>query len=213
MREILGIGMVTIALATLFQKSVLRAVMLRLVLSILAVALYTVYMAPDVGLAEAMIGALLMTYVYMLLIKSPRSIIVGVVPLKILFEKHPWGFDGIEYVLLERFAKSHGYSLEIIEYENESDLLESLKNGEIDAACGPVHTQGIQIIPTKIFVLEDGHEKDFLRMSEEDSKRIVNVKETFYTILMSEHVEEFQDFLENLKRSGEFDEIIYKYAR
>lgn len=211
MREFFEWSMVVFAAAALLQKRPFRAVIMRLALSTFAVALYVVSMAPDVALTEAMIGALLMTYVYILLLRSPKSLKVGFIPTRLLFETHPWGYDGLEHSLLHKFAASHGYSMEILQYNTKEELLEDLEKGIIDVASGPFFEDGIDIVPTKIYTLIDGRKVDVLSMSEENAKMIEAEAMGTYKIVFREHKEEFENFLEEIKESGEFDEILKKY--
>ncbi len=212
MRESLLWGMVFLALLTVNQVKVFHGVLMRLALSISAVGAYFVLMAPDVALTEGMIGALLMTYVYILLVRSPNVIKVGFLEKKILFEKRPVGYDGLQYQLLKNFSHAYGYSMEIIKYNSEEELLEALKNDEIDVACGGIFEGGIPILPTKLFKLKNGEVKDFISMKNEDFENVVETKDAYYTILFKEHGEEFLEFLKDLKDSGEYERIVRKYA-
>jgi len=101
--------------------------------------------------------------------------------------------------------------LEILQYNTKEELLEDLEKGIIDVASGPFFEDGIDIVPTKIYTLIDGRKVDVLSMSEENAKMIEAEAMGTYKIVFREHREEFENFLEEIKESGEFDEILKKY--
>ncbi len=210
MREVLSWSVVVVAVFTVLQKHPLNAVMLRLVLSVLAVGVYTAFMAPDVALAEAMLGSLLTTFVYILMIRSPVRIRVGYVPVRILFEEHHWGLDGMFKEVVEKFARYRGYEVEYVRFENVEEMLASFESGYVDIACGPIVDRGFPILETKVFRLEDGREIDFLSMKEEYTLLAVESRDAFYTIPFS--VEGFEEFMEEMRKSGELRRLVKKYA-
>ncbi len=210
MSEVLPWTMVALAILTVSQKHPLNAVLLRLALSVLAVGAYALYSAPDVALAEAMLGSLLTTFVYILMIRSPVKIRVGYVPVRILFEEHHWGLDGLFKEIVERFARYRGYEIDYVRFEDVEEMLESLESGYVDIACGPVVDRGIPILETKMFELEDGREIDFLSMKEEYSPLVVSSRNSHYTIVSN--VEGFEDFIEEMRKKGEIKGLIRKYA-
>ncbi len=210
MREIFSWTMVILSIFVIIQRNPTRAVLLRLALSVFAVATYLSFMAPDVALAEAMLGSLLTTFVYILMLKSPVSLRVGYVPTKFLIEEHIWGMDGIMKEIVEKFAEKRGYSVEYVKFSSVEDLIRSVESGYIDIGCGPIVKKGIPIIKTKVFLLSNGEKKDFLSMSKEDFKKILKWEEESYNILSNKS--EFDSFLKSLIEEGILDEIVKKYT-
>jgi len=177
------------------------------------VGAYAYHMAPDVALTEAMIGALLTTYVYVLILRGMKVLRVGFVNTRLLFEKRPADYDGIEYVLLKNFCDSYGYKMDIKEFDDKDKLLKALKKEEIDVACGDVIDSGIKILETKIFKFSDGTEKGLLNVSIDEKSNIISEREGFYTIKFINHENEFESYLQEIKENGKYDEVIRKYAR
>ena len=198
--------MVVLALLTVLQKRPVHSVITRMALSIFAILAYYLLMAPDVALAEAMLGGLLTTFIYVSMLRNPVRIRVGYVPVRIIFEEHPWGKDGIAAEIVRKFARSMGYDVEYVRFESVEDLLESLESGYVDVACGPIVDRGFPILKTKIFRDEDGKEVDFLSMRGPGEF----VRDANYTI--PSNLKDFEDFLSDLKERGELDEIVKKYA-
>ena len=210
MRDVIPWTMVVMSLFTVFQSNPTRAVLLRITLSILAIAAYMLYMAPDVALAEAMLGSLLTTFLYILMLRSPVTIRVGYVPSRFLIEEHPWGMDGIFKELIDIFSKKSGYDVEYIRFESVDELVESLKSGYLDVACGPITEKGFPVLKTRIFTLNSGEEKDFLSMKRDDFDRVKNFREDYYRIFTKRRDLNF--FLKELEERGILREIIEKYT-
>ncbi len=213
MREIYLWMLVFTAGIAVVQKRTLHGVILRLLLSTLVVGAYVYYMAPDVALTEAMIGALLTTYVYILILRGVNLLRVGFVNTQLLFEKRPVGYDGIEYVLLKNFCDSYGYKMKIMEFDDKKELFEALKRGEIDVACGDVVDDGIKILETSVFTFKDRTEKGLLNIDMNEKDMIISERKGFYTMKFVNHKEEFEAYIREIKDKGEFDEVIEKYAR
>ncbi len=210
MREIIPWTMVAVSFFVIIQSNPTRAVLLRITLSILAIAAYMLYMAPDVALAEAMLGSLLTTFLYILMLKSPVSIRVGYVPSRFLIEEHPWGMDGIFKELIDLFSKKNGYDVEYIRFKSVDELVEALESGYLDIACGPITGKGFPILETRVFTLDSGEEKDFLSMKREDFHRIKESKEDHYGILSKRR--ELNSFLREAEERGIIREIVKKYT-
>ena len=213
MREFYLWMLVVIAGFAVVQKRSLHGVILRLILSTLVVGAYIYYMAPDVALTEAMVGALLTTYVYILALRGINILRVGFVDTKLLFEKRPVGYDGIEYVLLKNFCDSFGYKMEVKQYKSEEELWKALERGEIDVACGDVVDNGIEILETKVYIFKDGKKRGLLNIGVDERGDVVSERKGFYTMKFINHGSEFEAYLSEMKRKGKFDEVIEKYAR
>ncbi len=177
-------------------------------MSILAVVTYAFFMAPDVALAEAMVGALLMTFVYVLLLRTPGTLRIGYVPTPILFEERPYGYDGLEYEIVKRYASVRGYEVEYIKFEDRKELIEAFEEEYVDIACGPfVGDSGI--LETVVFELDSGRTIDFLSMSDEKAK-ILKRRKAEYVILSRD--EDFRNFIDDFKKSEDFSNLIERFT-
>ncbi|MCD6442852.1 MAG: DUF4040 domain-containing protein [Thermotogae bacterium] len=209
-----------LSITTVMQKNLFHAVLMRMALSAIAVGAYAVYLAPDVAITEAMLGAILTTFVYILILKIPGRIRVGYIPLRFLFEEYPWGFDGIQYEIVRDFARRYGYRLEYEKFDDERDLIEALKSGYIDLACGPILTfeEDLGVLETRIYRIGDRN-VDFLSLQRKISDGILNeedvedFKEGWYTVGFSRSHPEFKEFLKMMRSNGAIDRIKEKYVR
>ena len=211
---------VILAIATIYQRKAVHAVLLRAGVSIMAAGSYLVLLAPDVAIAEAMIGSLLGTFVYILLLKNPGTLVVGYVPVRMLFDNRGYGFEGIQYEIIERFAKEQGFKLRIERFQDMKDLLYALGHEMIDVACGPIVGKGERILKTKLYKFK-GKMYDYLSLQDlfnmrgyslKDAKDIEYITDTQYIIEAAPHIKnEIENFIRNLKHSGEFKSILSKY--
>lgn len=133
-----AIMMVICAVYTVSRKKPLEAVFGRTVLSVVAVFLYTVASGPDVALAEALLGVMLSTFVYVSLFRKLGSIRVGFLPAEHLFEKKVDTYAGLVYEILKTFAKKNGYDLEVISFNDTEELLSSFAEKNLEFVCGPL---------------------------------------------------------------------------
>jgi len=94
-----------------FSRKPFNSFIFRTILSVIVVGLYVSYLSPDVALAEAMLGALLTTFIYLLAFKIHSEIKVGVIILPVLCEKYQEYYKGIVPEILEEFSKRYNYKL------------------------------------------------------------------------------------------------------
>jgi len=125
----LKIGIVVFMLVTAFytvtRKRPLEAIFGRTILGTLAVALYVTYKAPDVALAEGLLGVALSTFVYITAFKSLGRIRIG------CFASQDTVSREIQD-LLEQYARAKGYEVELINYQTIQKAIEALEEGYLD---------------------------------------------------------------------------------
>ncbi|MBZ4662154.1 MAG: hypothetical protein JG779_1308 [Thermotoga sp.] len=197
--------MVSVSLYTIFTPIRLNAVIGRTALSVLAVLLYTLFSSPDVAIAEALLGALLTTLVYLIALKSRDRVKIGFTSVRLLFEKLGEAFMGFEYELLKRFCEKYDYRSEFVEFSSLEDLLEALNDGKVDVACGGVFSEDKKgYLETKIFYLED-EKLDLLRYTErvyrgEQLNHVLHRDGSYHILFADEELKmRFREFLRTEK--------------
>jgi putative multicomponent Na+:H+ antiporter subunit B len=101
-----------LAFVTLREERILAAVIARGILGIAAALLYTLLGAPDVAVTEALMGALLVTLLYVVVFKRSGEFRVGCLELSPLVETLPGRgeeLDGLDVAFLRAFAAWAGY--------------------------------------------------------------------------------------------------------
>ncbi|PLV59846.1 hydrogenase subunit MbhD domain-containing protein [Thermotoga sp. KOL6] len=197
--------MILISLYTVFTPIKLSSVVGRTALSILAVLLYVVLSAPDVAIAEALLGALLTTLVYITALKSRSEVKIGFVPVRLLFEKLGDAFSGFEYELLKSFCEKYDYKMGFVEFSSIEELLDALNEEKIDIGCGGIFREDNKgYLKTKIFYLEDG-KLDLLRYVErkyrgEDLSHIFQKDGSYHILFTDDELKvRFREFLRTEK--------------
>lgn len=205
--------MVLIAGVAIFSRKPFNSFIFRTILSILAVGLYVVYLAPDVALAEAMLGALLTTFIYLLAFKIHSEVKVGILILPIFCEKYQSMYKGIVPEILELFAKQQNYKIKYIELKNMDEMLEYLNESRID--IGICYNGDFEILEVPVYDY-NGDEKNYfevleLMKSENNLSELKKLKHFNLSFCFSDKnsiiYEEFEQFYS--KRT--IDEIINKY--
>jgi len=207
------LSMITISFYTIFTPVRMFSVIGRTAISVLATLLYTVLAAPDVAIAEALLGALLTTLVYLIALKSRDRIKVGFTPVRLLFEKIGEAFTGFEYELVKSFCEKYDYGMEFVEYDSLDDLMKALNDGRIDIGCGGVFREDRKgYLETKIFYLED-EKIDLLRYMDrtyrgEELNHIFQKEGSYHILFADEELKSRfrrflkteKEFVERLKR-------------
>ncbi|WP_026368486.1 hydrogenase subunit MbhD domain-containing protein [Aminiphilus circumscriptus] len=127
------------AFVTLRQERILAAVIARGMLGIAAALLYTLLGAPDVAVTEALMGALLVTLLYVVVFKRSGEFRVGCLELSPLVETLPGRgeeFDGLDVAFLRAFAAWAGYRPRFVRFDSREELLSELREGVVDIAAG-----------------------------------------------------------------------------
>lgn len=228
MKILTAILILILALYTVTRKKPLEAIFGRTILSMVAVLLYVISAAPDVALAEALLGVVLSTFVYITLFRRMGKIRIGVVPVHSLFEKLGNTYRGLEYELVSTYARQNGYEIEITEYADQKELISSFVEGQVDMICGavtrkmcPDHTDCYEILQTKFAILPDRRTVDLLTFKEYILKQ--SIRET---VVFSQEIDEyvisiekktdlslkFKDFYEAAKNSGKLELLRKKYV-
>ncbi len=124
-----------IAVAILTQRNLLNAVIIMGVFSLLSSGIYFLMGAPDVAVAEGAIGVALATFIYVIALsdQGKLKVIAEEVP-RFLFREGNQ-LKGIDYQILEGFAREIGLNLEV-QFAPGEDLVSKLKGGEEDLIAG-----------------------------------------------------------------------------
>ncbi|MDK2885738.1 MAG: putative multicomponent Na+:H+ antiporter subunit [Thermosipho sp. (in: thermotogales)] len=147
----------------IFSKKAFNAFVYRTILSILVVGLYITYFAPDVALAEAMLGALLTTFIYLLAFKIHSEIKIGILILPVLCEKYQEYYKGIIPEILEEFSKKYNYKIKFIELKDFDEIMNYLSDVKID--IGICYNGDFKILEVPVYQYK-GEEKNFFEIQE-----------------------------------------------
>lgn len=222
----LGLTLLILAIAVILQSKPLKAVIISGAFSVSAAIAYFFVGAPDVAMAEASIGAVFTTFIYIVALKHSGKLRIVFVSVPGLIKRDVQGYEGVEYELLKLFAEDRIMNLEIKEIES-FDSLEQLE--DFDILCGgitektiPRRLRGLKVISyldTNIFGTKRGRKLDLVRiknmiMNGEISLEDIyeNAKEpTKYVFLIPKESEDIgealSDFLQNLDGKT-FDSIV-----
>ncbi|ONN28032.1 hypothetical protein XJ44_00350 [Thermosipho affectus] len=132
MQYVLSFFAVLVTIFVFFSKKVFNSFLYRTVLSVLMVAIYVVYLAPDVAITEAMLGALLTTFVYLLSFKIHSKLKVAVVRIPVICQKYQDTFAGIIPKILEDFSKEYNHKIEYVEVLTIGECMKLIEKGEVD---------------------------------------------------------------------------------
>ncbi|VGO23296.1 hydrogenase subunit MbhD domain-containing protein [Pontiella sulfatireligans] len=111
------------ALFAVLQTQAYSALVLRGMMGVVAVLLYTVLGAPDVALTEALVGTLLTVILYAVTVRSTQVVRVGLLA------------DRAAGVAIKQLCKTHKLSMRKVVFPGEKELVEALKAGRVDAVC------------------------------------------------------------------------------
>jgi len=110
-------------------------------LSLVLSATYALENAPDVAMTEATIGAALVTTIYVLAIRRTGRLIVVADEAPHLLERKGERLAGLEYEILEGFARELGLDLSI-RFVPRQQVETILLSGEADIAAGGIVREG-----------------------------------------------------------------------
>ena len=211
-RDILVVGTVllipVLALFTLREQHLLHAIIGRGMLGIAAAAAYALMGAPDVAVTEALMGAMLVTLLYVVVFSSTGKFRVGYVELPPFVQTGIDGPEGFMIELLENFGNAAGVKPDFIPFDDREALKDALKEGTMDMAVGPFVRPdddgegylNLPIVETMVYADGNGNWLDLLRFIERKSKsgrtrEAVNSRKAFYSILVSEDAHDLMDML------------------
>ena len=211
--DVVGIAIVLLlpitAIMTIVQRRLLHAVISRAVFGISASLVYMYLKAPDVAITEALMGAILVTLLYVIAIKSSGIVRVGFVPVYMLMEKVKDEMQGVEAEILKRFFTHHHLKYRLVEFENQRELIQALKDGFIDVACGGILASEagknlrITYLETKRLEVEDGRMLDLVRaryeviMGKLHPSLLKIAENDFYVFVVSKENEYLHELLTN----------------
>ncbi|MFN3346548.1 MAG: hydrogenase subunit MbhD domain-containing protein [Candidatus Bipolaricaulaceae bacterium] len=130
--------------------------------SLVLAALYLVLAAPDVALTEAAIGFGLVTFVYLLALRRTGKLVVAASPLYPLLYAEGERIAGLEWEILERFARWCHRDLELI-WVPRAEIPRLVRSGEAHVGAGGflpnseervVYTKGL--VPTRLVRVRRG---------------------------------------------------------
>ncbi|MCS7240035.1 MAG: DUF4040 domain-containing protein [Candidatus Bipolaricaulota bacterium] len=130
-----------LVLFSLTQKRLLWGVIGVGVHSLVLAGLYLVLAAPDVALTEAAVGFGLVTFVYLLALRRTGKLVVAAVPLYPLLYPAGEGIAGLEWEILERFARWCHRDLELI-WVPRAEIPRLVQSGEVHLAAGGFLSRG-----------------------------------------------------------------------
>ncbi len=138
MEVTLGFMGIIFAIGVVLSHNPMRAVIFMGAFSITMATYYYAMGAPDVAMAEATLGAVFTTFIYVVAMKHRGSIKVAYIRKEPFFFKTNNGFAGSEYHLLKRFADKNAMHLEITriaEIPSHKDL-QTDRSFQFDIICG-----------------------------------------------------------------------------
>ncbi len=138
MEIVLGTMGILFATMVIVSKNPMRAVIYMGAFSI-TMATYYYYMgAPDVAMAEATLGAVFTTFIYIVAIKHRGAIKVAYIRKIPFFYREQNQFRGSEYTMLKRFADRNAMHLEITRIASLPTTKDTLEDPsfDFDIICG-----------------------------------------------------------------------------
>lgn len=210
--ELMVVGSVLLipflAILTLREKHILHAIIGRGMLGIAAAIAYALMGAPDVAVTEALMGALLVTLLYVVVFTSTGEFRVGYVELPPLVQRDKEKLEGYMVDLIRGFGHSAGLKPRFVFFDSRETLMEALNEGLMDMAIGPFvqpfdsgkEYLALPLVETKVYQTSDGEWLDVIRAKfrsgipwteQADTK----VFQAFYSVLVSEDAHDLREML------------------
>ncbi|MBN1858386.1 DUF4040 domain-containing protein [Candidatus Bipolaricaulota bacterium] len=124
-----------VALFALSRHRALTGIIAMGVLSFLLAAVYALQGAPDVAVAEAAIGAALVTLIYVLAVRRTGRLVIVAADVPTLFHRQGNELVGLEYDLLARFAEEEHLEL-MVHFVSPQEVADAVKNGNAEVGAG-----------------------------------------------------------------------------
>ncbi|HCZ05626.1 MAG TPA: hypothetical protein DHV12_00575 [Thermotogae bacterium] len=209
------------ALITVLQRKLLHGIIARGMFGLSASLVYAFLGAPDVAVTEALMGALLVTFLYVVVVKSTGVLRVGFMTLHPMIEEINGETEGLEADILKTFCREYHLKSEFHKFDDEKEMEEALKEGRIDVACGGLMAdfgrkdfQTIPFLPTRELHLRSNNAKvDLLRAraliysGKLNPEEIVPGKEAWYVFVISRDSSDlvalFREFMETHREALE----------
>lgn len=193
---LLGFVSIFIVFFIIFNKKTFTSFLYRTILSVLMVAVYVVYSAPDVALAEAMLGALLTTFVYLLVFKIHSKIVVAVKEIPVICEEHQGIFIGVIPTILSEFSKKYNHKIEFLKVNSFNEINNLIKNGKAD--IGISYNGTFKILDIPIFETNNKEYSYFELIKQPQLKNVKKIKNLTIYFNFSDNdtiiFEEFSEF-------------------
>ena len=126
-----------LSVLTLREGHILHAIIGRGMLGIAAAIAYALMGAPDVAVTEALMGAFLVTLLYVVVFSTAGELRVGYVETPDLVYTGEGEPEGSLVDLLADFGKTAGIQPNFILFESRETLLDAVREGYMDLAIGP----------------------------------------------------------------------------
>ncbi|MCD6253466.1 MAG: DUF4040 domain-containing protein [Thermotogae bacterium] len=226
----LGLGIVgllpLLALLTVLQRKLLHGIIARGMFGLAASLVYAFLGAPDVAVTEALMGALLVTFLYVVAVKSAGIVKIGFLPLHPMIEETNTDVVGLEADILKAFCKENHLKGKFHRFETEEELKKALREGIVDIACGGLMEKGgsgllsFPFLRTRVVYLPSKNmELDLLRArakiynGELKTHDLVPGEETRYVFILGEEPSDlaalFADFMQTHEKS--IEELVKKH--
>ncbi len=124
-----------IAVYALSRRRSLTGIIAMGVLSFLLAAVYALQGAPDVAVAEAAIGAALVTLIYVLAVRRTGRLVGAAAYVPTLFHREGDDLVGLEYDLLARFAEEEHLEL-MVQFASPQEVVDAVRNGGAEVGAG-----------------------------------------------------------------------------
>jgi putative multicomponent Na+:H+ antiporter subunit B len=200
--------MPVMAYLTLREEHILHAIIGRGMLGIAAAIAYALMGSPDVAVTEALMGAFLVTLLYVVVFSSGDEFRVGYLEIPQLVTREGKNLEGYAVELLSLFGKEIKVKPNFVPFENREALLEAVREGYMDMALGPFifpadssdNYLTLPFLETRIYRNSRGEWMDLLRIMYTQEGRIFDrssaeVEKGFYSVLMSEDAHDLKDML------------------
>jgi len=200
--------MPVMAFFTLREDHILHAIIGRGMLGIAAAIAYALMGAPDVAVTEALMGAFLVTLLYVVVFSSGDEFRVGYVELPMMVSKESEKLEGFAVDLLTEFGRKIKVKPSFVPFESRQALLDAVREGYMDMAIGPFvypfdesdNYLTLPILETRIFKKNGGEWIDLLSLLYGSENRTFDrssaeMEKGFYSVLLSEDAHDLNDIL------------------
>lgn len=124
-----------VAVFALSRQRPLTGIIAMGVLSFLFAAVYALQGAPDVAVAEAAIGAALVTLIYVLAVRRTGRLVVAASDVPTLFHREGDELVGLEYELLAGFAQEEHLEL-MVHFASPQEVVDAVRSGDAEVGAG-----------------------------------------------------------------------------
>lgn len=195
------------------EGHILHAIIGRGMLGMAAAIAYALMGAPDVAVTEALIGAFLVTLLYVVVFSTAGEFRVGYVETPVLVYKGEEKPEGSLVELLLNFGKTAGIQPNFIPFESRETLLEAVREGYMDLGIGPFilpfdDSSDYSSLPVVRTTGGKGGTEERTVAAEKDfgpefTESREEIQDAYYAVLLSEDAHDIQELLSNyMKEQG-----------